>query len=118
MTLRELLNTKWVGQSELWLDKLHNQADTSACSIEIAADAIRYGWSYKDKPHTRNARAAHRWRGLHGLVSLGEADAVRGGRRNRTRWSTCAARFPPVTDRRGAGGSSSRIGPATSSCFR
>ncbi len=52
MTLKDLAGTRWVGESELWLDPLGNKVETSDCSIELAADAIRYKWSYQGKPHT------------------------------------------------------------------
>ena len=52
MTLRELANTHWIGQGELWLDPLGNKADICECSIELEEAAILYRWSYEGKPQT------------------------------------------------------------------
>lgn len=52
MTLRELANTQWTGQGELWLDPLGNEAMLCDCKIEVGEAEIRYHWSYEGKPQT------------------------------------------------------------------
>lgn len=52
MTLRELANTQWIGQGELWLDRVGNEAHLCECKIELQEAAIHYHWSYEGKPQT------------------------------------------------------------------
>ena len=62
MTLADLAGTSWHGTSELWLDPLGNDAQTSPCTLQIDAGAVHYTWEYQGTPHrgsvTPNAEGA------------------------------------------------------------
>lgn len=52
MKLAELVNTKWAGKAELWLDPAGNEAILCDCTIEVSANEVLYQWSYEGKPQT------------------------------------------------------------------
>ena len=49
--LEKLVGTNWTGTGELWLDPLGNEAHRYECTLAIAADSLRYTWSYEGKAH-------------------------------------------------------------------
>jgi len=49
-TLADLEGTTWTGDAELWLDPLGDEAERSACTIRVEADAVRYEWARGDEP--------------------------------------------------------------------
>lgn len=51
MTLRDLAGSEWHGRAELWLDPLGNEAQTSACTLHVEPDRLRYVWQYEGTPH-------------------------------------------------------------------
>lgn len=52
MPFAAIAGSRWQGTAELWLDGLGNDADVSACTFEVAADTVRYTWSYQGTVHT------------------------------------------------------------------
>lgn len=51
MKLQELAGTQWAGTSELWLDRLGNDADRSECTVDIQTGAVKYTWRREGKSH-------------------------------------------------------------------
>ena len=50
MTLQDLAGTQWSGEGELWLDPAGDEAQRCACTIEVEAGEVRYGWSFQGTP--------------------------------------------------------------------
>jgi len=51
LALAALAGSQWQGTAELWLDPLGNDADVSACTVEVDAVSVRYTWAFKGATH-------------------------------------------------------------------